>query len=548
MKHHPLPSLVYALLLLAYSCTSSVEKKPEKLLGSIYFEADGSEKSLPWIKKGMLLLHSFEYEDAREAFLKAQELDSTAVMGYWGEAMTYNHPLWRYQGYDQGKAALQKLAPTRQERLAKAGNEKEKGLLEAVEILYAEAEKFQRDKEYAEHLEGLYQQFRGDHEIAAFYALSLLGSVPVGRSKEAYEKSASIVKGILQENPNHPGALHYLIHSYDDPGHARLALSAADSYAQIAPDAAHALHMPSHIYVAMGMWEEVISSNIDSWKASLHRRELKKLDGDARSYHALHWLLYGYAQKGQFNEAKSLLDEMVAYTTELPSKRARDYLVVMKANYLAESNDWSSSHASIITSVEDLNISTRALYRFLEGYRAYWNRDQEALYQTIVNLEKDRKGAANLVTERGVPMCSSPGSNGYAPNQLDVDQAYVMEMELKALKAMLENKKQEVEKWLHAAVSLEDNLSYSFGPPIIAIPSYELYGNWLWAENRSEEAAEQFDKSLTKGPKRLQALVGRLKAAKALNQENVVTEIENLLKQMLKSADPMVADALMAST
>ena len=146
-------------------------------------------------------------------------------------------------------------------------------------------------------MEQLSEKYPNNHEISAFYALSLLGSVPDGRDDAIYGKGAIIAKGIIEENPNHPGALHYLIHSYDDPAHAHLALNAANSYAKVAPEASHALHMPSHIYLAMGMWDEVISSNINSYQASINRMERKNLDNNARGYHAYHWLQYGYLQK-----------------------------------------------------------------------------------------------------------------------------------------------------------------------------------------------------------------------------------------------------------
>ncbi|MCF6223634.1 MAG: hypothetical protein L3J34_07890 [Flavobacteriaceae bacterium] len=147
-------------------------------------------------------------------------------------------------------------------------------------------------------------KYPDNHEVKAFYALSLLGSVSDGRDDEIYGKGAKIAQGIIEENPNHPGALHYLIHSYDDPKHANLALDAAYSYAKVAPDASHALHMPSHIFVAMGMWDEVVKSNENSYQASVNRMERKKLDNDARGYHAFHWLEYGYLQQNRFEDAK----------------------------------------------------------------------------------------------------------------------------------------------------------------------------------------------------------------------------------------------------
>ena len=166
-------------------------------------------------------------------------------------------------------------------------------------------------------MKNLRKKYPNNHEISAFYALSLLGSVKDKRDYDTYGKAAKIAQSVIDENPKHPGALHYLIHSYDDPGHAHLALEAANSYAKIAPEANHALHMPSHIYVALGMWDEVISSNRAAFDASVKRIERKQLEGKDFDYHSLKWLMYGLLQKGEFDEAKQLVTDMEGYCYNL---------------------------------------------------------------------------------------------------------------------------------------------------------------------------------------------------------------------------------------
>ena len=209
-------------------------------------------------------------------------------MAYWGEAMTYNHNLWSEQDYDKGAATIAKMNNAQAELNL---TELEKDLIQSAKILYKnDASKTDRDLAFSQYLQKLSKKYPDNHEVAAFYALSLLGSDPEGRDDSLFGKSALIAKGILEENPDHPGALHYLIHAYDDPNHAKLALQAADAYAVVAPDASHALHMPSHIYVALGMWDKVVSSNENAYRASLNRKEKKNLDNDARGYHAYHWL------------------------------------------------------------------------------------------------------------------------------------------------------------------------------------------------------------------------------------------------------------------
>lgn len=530
-------SIVFFFAILAVHCTGPQpgDEGHSSRLGEAHLKAAGAAAAQPYFEKGLLLLHSFEYDDARAEFRRAREIDPAFAMAYWGEAMTHNHGLWRQQDTEAARAVLEELAPTAEGRLAKAGTEMERDFLRAVERLYGEGEKVERDKAYAALMEEMYEKYPGNHEVSAFYALSLLGAVPVGRDDEAYGRSALIAEGILKENPNHPGALHYLIHSYDDPGHAHLARAAADSYADVAPDAAHALHMPSHIYVALGLWHEVVASNELSYAASVRRMESKKLDNDAHSYHAFHWLLYGYLQQGRVEEARRIMEQMIQYTEELPSKSARGYLVRMKGNYLVETEEWDGAFAAADVDLKELNIALQAIAHFLEGMKAYRKGDAARMEKQLEAMAFARRQASMSVTSEGVPMCGAGGSYGKA-NQLDIDQAYILELELKGLHAMLKGQSGEAERWLQQAARLEDDISYSYGPPEVAKPSYELYGEWLLEQNRPEEALAQFERALQRGPKRVKALNGRLRAAQALGREDVVKEVRQTLAEIRELA------------
>ena len=525
--------LFTSILLFLSACKPKApSESSEAHLGEVEFKVTGATEAQSHFKEGLLLLHSFEYADARTAFKKAQEIDPDFAMAHWGEAMTYNHPLWRNQNTETAQAALKKLGDTSKERLAKAGSELERDFLKAAETLFfGEDDKFDRDQAYSDYLAKLYKKYPGNHEVAAFYALSLLGAVPVGRDEESYEKGARIAQGILNENPNHPGALHYLIHSYDDPSHAHLAKLAADSYSQVAPDAAHALHMPSHIYVALGMWEEVVASNIASYEASVRRMQRLELDNDARSYHALAWLLYGYLQQDQFGQAQSIMEDMVKYTEEKPSRRARAYLVEMKGSYLVQTGRWNEPLADAGVDLNSLNIVNRAAYAFIEGKKAFEKKNVDKLGIILDELEEDIRGASMLVSDEGIPMCSSSGAQ---PNRLDVNQAQVMEMELRALYAYLKGDLKEADNWFQKATKLESNTTYAYGPPPIVYPSYELYGEWLLEQDRAAEAIEQFDLALQKGPKRIKALRGKLQAAQALKDQQSIEEVQATLDEIQK--------------
>ena len=206
--------------------------------------------------------------------------------------------------------------------------------------------------------------------------------------------------------------------SYDDPSHAKLGLEAANAYSKVAPDASHALHMPSHIYVAMGMWDEVIASNIDSYQASLNRMERKNLDNDARGYHAYHWLEYGYLQKGNSEEAKSMVINMSQYSKESPSKRARVHMVFLKGTYLVGTNDWTGDISDIEVDIADLNISVRSQYDFLGGMKYYKNENKKGLDSIISKIEDDSNRATFIVSNSNAKLCA--GVSRDEANETDI--------------------------------------------------------------------------------------------------------------------------------
>ena len=495
-------------LFILLSCSEN--KSSTASLGVVKIDVSGNETAKTHFEKGLLLLHSFEYEDARESFKKAQKEDPLMPLSYWGEAMTYNHSLWGEQEYEDAQIVLEKLAKI---DLSKHANELEKDLVKAVQLLYEpKKDKLERDIAYASFMEGLSKKYPANHEISAFYALSLLGSVPEGRDDVIYGKGAKIAEGILQENPKHPGALHYLIHSYDDPGHANLGLEAANAYSKVAPDASHALHMPSHIYVAMGMWDEVIASNINSYQASINRMERKNLDNDARGYHAYHWLEYGYLQKGNSEEAKKMVLNMRQYSEELPSKRARVHLVFLKGTYLVGTDDWTGDIADIELDIADLNVSVRSQYHFLEGMKNYKKENKQGLDSIISKIGNDYNRATFIVTNSNAKLCS--GVTRDEANQTDISEAKIRQLQLMALSANLKNDILLAEEYFLESISLEKSISYSYGPPPIQKPTHELYADWLLTQNRKEEAFEQYSLTLKAAPKRLLALQGIEKSNK----------------------------------
>jgi len=514
-------------IILIICCSTPVKKNGA--LGELTFEVRGSVAANVHFMKGHLLMHSFEYDDAAESFQQAQQEDPSCVMAYWGEAMTYNHPIWQEQDYDKARAVLTRLGNTRAERIAKTSSQLEKDFLEAVEVLYGEGTKPDRDKAYAAFMGSLYEKYPGNHEVASLYALSLIGSVPIGRSDEIYEQSAKISESILKENPNHPGALHYLIHADDDPSHAERALTAAHEYARVAPDASHALHMPTHIFVALGMWNDVVSLNELSWQSSVERKEKKKLSNNDLGYHSFHWLEYGYLQQGRNEDARKLLEEMMKYCDELPSPRARIHEILLRSTYLVCTEDWNSSYSADTTDTKDLNVAGRAREMFIRALNSLHDDDISAVDRVISDMRAHRSIEAATLNPDGIAVCKSGALSASGTTQLDIDQVLVMEAELEGLKAWKNKDLSGAERWFKEAVALEEKTSYSFGPPAIVKPSEELYGEFLLAVGRPGDAMKAFDAALQRTPKRRLSVKGKISAAKMLKLEKEASELEREL-------------------
>ena len=524
-------------LLLIFSCSQKKTEEKYKL-GELTFEVTGTEDAKAAFKKGHLLLHSFEYQDAAEAFREAQKIDPEFAMAYWGEAMTYNHSIWQEQDFEKGNATLQKLGKTSEERIGKAKTDLEKEFIKAIEVLYGAGTKATRDRAYADYMGGLYERYPENHEVASFYALSLLGSVTVGRNDEIYQKSAQVSEKILKENPNHPGALHYFIHANDDPYHASQAVKVADEYSNVAPDAAHALHMPTHIYLALGMWDQVISSNENSWQASVNRKERKKLTNDALGYHSYHWLEYAYLQQGRVEDARETLENMIKYRGELSSGRARTHEIFFKSTYLVETNEWESTFASVLTEAKDLNVLTRSIENYVKGMKAYHDKSKTSLEAAIQEIEKDREIEAAKISEAGIALCGAGGATRENATELDINLSKVIEFELRAMNAWMQNDFKTTEKWLQDASKLEESVSYSYGPPAVVKPSHELYGEFLLSQNRPKEALPLFDKALQLAPKRMMTLRGKLKAATMLNDTQLMNDLDQQINEIVKKSSP----------
>lgn len=526
------------ILLLFLGLASCSEEKPASVsddLGEVAISFSVTPEAEAELLTGYLLLHSFEYEDARISFRKVQEMDPYAPMAYWGEAMSHHYTLWDKEDTEEGQTALEKWKEIKPEGLEITPVEQD--LLDAASILYGEGNKNSRNQAYSDFMEELYKKHPENHEVASIYALSLLGSVPEERDYTVFGKAASIANGILLENPRHPGALHYLIHAYDDPEHAHLAMKAADSYAEVAPDAAHALHMPSHIYVASGMWDKVVSSNFASYYASVDRKERMGMNNNARSYHAFAWLMYGLLHQNRMEEVDAIMEDMIAFTDSTPGIPAKIYLTGMKGTYLAFTKNPDSKFLDGGFDLKDLMPSTQALQEFIKGYRAYLLNETEPIEEAIQAINKIRIVAGNSIVEGNATSCSSPSAYK-SPTLLDIKVAGVMQHELEALLSDLMDDPSEAELLFSKAIQLESETDFDNGPPWVIKPAHELFGDWLLTQDRPQEAFEQYTLAEQRTPNRKLVLEGKLAAAKKLSDPRLIETLETQIEQFQQPEAP----------
>ena len=329
--------LFQASLSLAHEHTDDPgrHKDAPRALGEITFPTttDSAEAQAAFIE-GMKLLHLFEYPIASNIFQKAQKLDPDFAMAYWGEAMTHNGPVWDMQHLDRGIAALNKFAPTPEERQARLSTNLERDYFAALEILYGEGTKQERDLLYLRHMQVMAERYPADHEVQLFYSLALLGVSGGVRDVTNYMESAAISQRMFYANRRHPGAAHYLIHGVDDPTHAPLGLEAARALYELAPDAGHSLHMTSHIFNALGMWPESIDANVAATRVAN-----KDLDEFHYVGHYQSWLTYAYVQNGEPDKALDWL------------KLA--YQQITDAGHTAAGNPWDINITQALALVPD---------------------------------------------------------------------------------------------------------------------------------------------------------------------------------------------------
>jgi hypothetical protein len=467
-------------------------------LGSITFPTSGAPAAQAAFLEGVKNLHSFQFDEAAVAFQGAQKADPTFAMAYWGEAMSHNHPLWAQQDTEAAKAILAKIAPTSEARTARVQTAKEKAFLQAIDVLYSSpGDKLARDVAYSKAMAEMHAKWPDDHEVATWYALSLLGTVrPADKGFRRQALAAAIAEKVYKENPKHPGAAHFIIHAFDDPDHAPLALPAARAYAGIAPAAAHALHMPSHIFVQLGMWPEVRSSNIAAYKAAVDVNARLKLAEGREDFHTLGWLTYANLMMGNIEEAKQNVASARQASDRNPANRGiRDGYLAMRARLILETGAWEKialepaaaaadpAHAAM-PGMAGMTMPAGNTWVFIAGYSAAKLGD----VATAAAAEKLLAAAREKLEAAG---------NAYAAKPVAV-----MEKQVGALARFARGEKNDALRLAKEAMDVELTLSAPSGPPDPIKPAPEFYAEMLLDAGRTADAIAALELSLQRTPNR----------------------------------------------
>ena len=490
-----------------------------KKLGTISFNTSGKEEAQEHFLYGVAALHSFWYPGAIAAFKRSIKADPDFAMGYWGQAMAHNHPLWEEQDVEAAKIALSKVSDN-----AKI-TKREKNYIDALQILYGEEKKSSRDNAYSKAMEKIYATYPDDLEAACFYSLSLLG---LARSTEnnlpLRVKAGAIALEISQNSPNHPCAAHYAIHAFDSPELARLALSSAKRFSQIAPASAHAQHMPAHIFVQLGMWKEAASSNKNGWDTSVEWVEKNTLAKNKRDYHSLQWLHYTYLQQGLLQAAAKVFstqqNDMRIGIISQSNLRAGKYYPRMLAAAVIETKNWQETKQQIAPKGWKPKSYSRAEYNFTFGFAAAMQGNYGEASKHLSNIKNIRK-------------------HGFRENYFKRSESlHVWELEIQTAIKLHQKDYNAAIHLAKQATLIEAKLPTPSGPPRILKPTYELLGEVYLQANKPVQAKKHFLISLMRHPNRLRSLLGAARAAIMNGEKSTAKEIYTQLLNQLKHSDP----------
>jgi len=469
---------------------------PDKQFGTIAFDISCSDKVKKDFNLAVALLHSFEYDEAEKVFARIIDREPACAMAYWGVAMSNFHPLWSPSGpaeLEKGAKAIQ-IARTINEK-----SERESAYIEAIGNYYTDLDKVNdhgRCVRFEKAMEEIYKKYPDDKEAAVFYALSLDAAAdPADKSYANQRKAGEILEAVYPGQPEHPGVVHYIIHSYDYPGLAREALPAARKYASIAPSSAHAQHMPSHIFTRLGLWDECINSNLISTGSAKCYAENARINGHwDEELHGLDYLEYAYLQKADNRQAKDLVDYLDTIQKVYPVNFKVAYaFAAIPSRYLLENKLWKEA-ARLEIHPRDFPWMKfpwqRAIVYFTRTLGYAHTGDMEAAQKQLDELKRIYD---TLTSQKEMYMANQVGI------QVTSAEAWILFMQGQRARAL---------DIMRSAADAEDATEKSPVTPGEVIPARELLGDMLLQSGNFAGALDAYEADLRTHPNRFNGLYG----------------------------------------
>jgi hypothetical protein len=468
------------------------------------FACDGATKEN--FELGISLLHSFEYEEAEKAFVKVIDADPSCVMAYWGVAMSNFHSLW----IQTGTAYLEKGSKILKAAEGLPKTEREADYLEAIGVFYKDWGTIDRKTRIAlfeQKMEALYNKYNTDKEAAIIYALALCAAAdPSDKTYKNQLKSGRILEALFKEEPDHPGIAHYIIHNYDSPELAALALPTARKYAQIAPASAHAQHMPSHIFTRLGLWDESIVSNLNSTASALCYSENDHPNAHwDEELHGMDYLVYAYLQIGDDQKAKAQEDHLKTFEEVYPINFKVAYAVAaIPSRLVLETRNWQGAAQLQLPPISidwDTFPWQRAIFHFTRSLGASRSGN-------VAEAEKEL-GILNQLHQKLIAQKEAYSANQVAI-QIKMAQAWIQ--------YAIENQKEAIALMTEAAV-MENGTSKHPVTPGEVVPAEELLGDMLLACQKPKEALTAYETDLKGHPNRFNGLYGAALASSQMGDK-----------------------------
>ncbi|MEP7243354.1 MAG: hypothetical protein ABI885_06665 [Gammaproteobacteria bacterium] len=473
---------------------------PEKL-GSVNFANSCNLAVKPAFERAVALLHSFAYTPSEQAFHDVANRDPHCAIAYWGMAMTHYHPLWEIPSADefrQGAEQIRKAVDLR------AGTPRERQFIDALAVYYRDPEHATpavRAERYASAMAGVARDNAGDSEAQIFYALALLATAPPTDKTHSNQKRATaILEPLYRLQPQHPGLAHYLIHAADSAELAPQGLAAAREYSKIAPSAPHALHMPSHIFTRLGLWDDSVASNLAA-RAAAHEQ------GDiGEELHAMDYLTYAYLQRGRYKEAEQVVVELRSLTNISAAHFKEGYAATaMPVRFAIERRDWKS--ATSLAPLPQSPPHVTALVYWAHALGRARSQPAQSSDADIGKLEDCRRELQSA-------------GNTYWATQVDV-----LLKEAQAWRSVAHGEPEAAILSLRTAADQEDALEKLPVTPGPVVPAREQLGELLLDLKRPDEALQAFRAALATAPRRRGALNGAITAAERLGNTEVATQL-----------------------